>query len=80
MPNEMILIRWYFEYNDWAKVAQITKKKKKSGSFVNKVVYFKAKGLSTLIPFLSIDKTFLYTRDQKYLLGLFRLFWLCNSD
>lgn len=28
MPNEMILIRWYFEYNDWAKVAQITKKKK----------------------------------------------------
>lgn len=29
MPNEMILIRWYFEYNDWAKVAQITKKKKK---------------------------------------------------
>lgn len=43
MPNEMILIRWYFEYNDWAKVAQITKKKK-SGSFVNKVVYFKAKG------------------------------------
>lgn len=30
--------------------------------------------------FLSIDKTFLYTSDQKYLLGLFRLFWLCNSD